>query len=506
MVVATLRLAPARPAVRDEAVDILTGSDLDPIVDMVAWSPGPDVYEVASSDGRVRFRRERGGDRPACVVESVEGSNPLAVRDPAALSSVEEQLRRPHPHRRENSYPHGYEQFAQLFDHPSAPDLCVVHTASHHWPEAGGHLGEHGSPGVVQARAPFVASGAGIATLGPVDRSCRLVDIAPTVLALLGGASSLETSIRSDGTRSDGDTLTEVLDGTRPHHVIGLLFDGTNASVLYDQALAGRAPNVARLMAEGLWYRHGAMASLPTVTLANHTTILTGLHPGHHGILHNAWMDRATGEQVVTNSPLTWPTSMRWLSPGVQTLFEATRARLPGVVTAAINEPCETGADYSTFDLVRRGETLESQPMPDVLPDATQRFVRPLKSYRWSSRVDHTAVEQFCGLWSGSYRGRQWPVPAFTWVNFTLTDAAFHEGGPYSEIASASLADTDARLGRLIDAVERSGRYGETAWILVADHGMSLTDPSVRGDWDEALRSKGLDVRDEGYGFVYLPS
>ncbi len=324
MVVASLRLAPARPSVRDEAVDILTGSDLDPIVDMVAWSPGPDVYEVASFDGRVRFRRNRGGDRPECVVESVRGSNPLASRDPAALSSVEEQLRRPHPHRRENSYPQGYEQFAQLFDHPSAPDLCVVHTASHHWPEAGGHLGEHGSPGVVQARAPFVASGAGIATLGPVDRSCRLVDVAPTVLALLGAAPQ-ETS-----SRSDGEALTEILEGTTPRHVIGLLFDGTNASVLYEHALAGRAPNVARLMAEGLWYRHGAMASLPTVTLANHTTILTGLHPGHHGILHNAWMDRATGQQVVTNSPLNWPTSMQWLSPGVQTLFEATRGTAPG--------------------------------------------------------------------------------------------------------------------------------------------------------------------------------
>ena len=35
------------------------------------------------------------------------------------------------------------------------------------------------------------------------------------------------------------------------------------------------------------------MASLPTVTLANHTSILTGAHPGHHGILHNAWYDRA---------------------------------------------------------------------------------------------------------------------------------------------------------------------------------------------------------------------
>ena len=500
MGVALPRLAPARPEVRDEAVDVLTAPDLDPIVDMVAWSPGPDLYEVASADGRVRFRREADIGRPEYVVESVKGSNPLARRDPAALSSLDEQLRQPHPHRRHNSYPHGYEQFAQLFDHRSAPDLCVVHTASHYWPEAGGHLGEHGSPGVVQARAPFVASGAGIGRLGPVDGSCRLVDVAPTVLALLGASSQGAPS------RSDGRARTEITDGVRPRHVIGLLFDGTNASVLYDHALTGRAPNVGRLMAEGLWYRHGAMASLPTVTLANHTTILTGLHPGHHGILHNAWMDRAKGEQVVTNSPLTWPTSMQWLSPGVETIFESIRTGLPEAVTAAINEPCETGADYSTFDLVRRGETLDRQPIPDVLPDATQRFVRPLKTYRWSSRVDHTAVEQFRGLWSGSYRGRAWPVPTFTWVNFTLTDAAFHEGGPYSEIASASLADTDARLGRLIDAVERSGRYDETAWVLVADHGMSLTDPGVRGDWDEALRAKGLDVRDEGYGFVYLPS
>ena len=56
---------------------------------------------------------------------------------------------------------------------------------------------------------------------------------------------------------------------------------------------------------------HGAMASLPSVTLANHTTILTGAHPGHHGVLHNAWFDRSTGEQIITNSPATWPWAMR---------------------------------------------------------------------------------------------------------------------------------------------------------------------------------------------------
>ncbi len=80
----------------------------------------------------------------------------------------------------------------------------------------------------------------------------------------------------------------------RARHVVAMLLDGTNPNVLYDLAARGEAPNIARLMDLGSTYRHGAMASLPTVTLANHTAILTGSHPGHHGILHNAWVDRST--------------------------------------------------------------------------------------------------------------------------------------------------------------------------------------------------------------------
>jgi hypothetical protein len=33
---------------------------------------------------------------------------------------------------------------------------------------------------------------------------------------------------------------------------------------------------------------------------------------------------------------------------------------------------------------------------------------------------------------------------------------------------------------------------------------MQETDPMVRGDWDIALRDAGVDVRDEGYSFLYV--
>src|SRR5438132_119804 len=79
-----------------------------------------------------------------------------------------------------------------------------------------------------------------------------------------------------------------------------------NANVLYAMADAGELPNVARLMRDGTTFDRGCIASFPSVTLANHTTALTGAHPGRHGVLHNFYYDRATGRQIVTNSPDTW--------------------------------------------------------------------------------------------------------------------------------------------------------------------------------------------------------
>lgn len=497
----------------DPALDVLVSDELEPIVEMVLRQVGDDTYEAWSHDGWVRFRRERDGSNWRFVDEGGDGRSPIAEQSTALFSPVSEERAALYPSRGRNSYPFAYDQIAQLYDHPAAPDLCVVHTAAHNWEDQGGHRGEHGSLDVVQARAPFIISGAGVRREGVVPRACKLIDVAPTVLSLLG-AAPVEGGIGRNGEpreeallrRQDGDVIDGVIaEAGAPRHVVGFLFDGANPNVLYELATSGDAPNVARLIEQGTAFGHGAMASLPTVTLANHTGILTGCYPGHHGILHNAWFDRRLGAQVITNSPATWPTSMQWLDSSVDTIHSAVKRAFAGAVTASINEPCDSYADYSTFDLIRRGEEATDRPPgPDELPHATERFVRPSKDYRWSSRIDHTALEQFEGLWSGAYRGRAFRRPTFTWVNFTLTDAAFHEGGPHSDIAVASVHDTDARLGRILDVVESSGAWEETAFFLVADHGMEETNPEVRGDWGPALTASGIAHRDEGYGFIYL--
>ncbi|MCU0267484.1 MAG: alkaline phosphatase family protein [Acidimicrobiales bacterium] len=498
-----------------EAVARAEAALLDPamghIVDMVLRVDG-DAYEAASVEGRVRVRREADGTGWRYVEESVEGRNPLANQDADRFVPLAEERANPYPDRRANAYPFAYDQLGQLFDAPTAPDLIAIHTAAHNWQDQGGHLGEHGSIGVVQARAPFVLSGAGVRRDGFVPGAARLVDIAPTVLALLGaepgrgvGANG-ETRHDALLARQDGEVLEHLLDDrvAPPEHVVGFLLDGANANVVYDLVRRGELPHIGRLLAEGVALEHGAMSSLPTVTLANHTSILTGAHPGHHGILHNAWWDRARREQVITNSQTTWLTAMTHLSPEVETLFDAVKRHRPGSLAVSMNEPCDTGADWSVFDLMRRGERLLDLPPAEALPDSTQRFVRPSKDYAWSSQVDHLATVQAEGIWGGEFWGRVWPAPRFCWVNFSLTDAAFHEGGPYSEMAAASLRDTDARIGRVLEAVERAGRLERTAFFLTADHGMEESNPEVRGNWADALDDSGVSYRDEGYSFIYV--
>jgi hypothetical protein len=497
---------------RARAIEVLCSDELSDMVEMVIWSSEPGSFHARAVDGEVSFRRLPGdGPRPVFETVNVIGRDILGDQDVTRFAPLSEEIANQQPTRKENSYPYAYEHIAQVFDHACAPDICVLHTAAHRWE---GHFGEHASLDVVQARAPFIIAGKGVRSQGMVDRHCRLVDVAPTILALLGAPTATGTG--PDGTetdglylvRQDGEALTDLFDPAagRPKHLIGFLLDGANPNVLYTAALEGRAPNVRRLIDMGTAFKYGAFASLPTVTLANHTTILTGCHPGHHGVLHNAWYDRDLGQQVVTESPTTWQEAMRWLAPGVETIHGAVKRWRPDALSISVNEPADVAADYSTFELFRAGRAGEL--MPDLSAGTpaftTERFFKESPAYSFASYADTVSVEQATGILSGHHLGVDYEMPTFMWVTTSITDAAFHEGGPHSEIADAAIADADARVGAILDAVEARGAAADTAYVLVADHGMEQNSPDVTGDWGDALAAAGIRFRDEASGFVYL--
>ena len=454
-----------QPVLRDRALDVLLDPALAHVVDLVCWHEKGLVH-VADSQGHSALA-------PDGAVTVLAGRDPVADTDPLS----------------EDGYPFAAARLHSLFSDPRAPDLAVVHTGGHHWPERGGHLGEHGSLNATQSRAPLVLSGAGIEARGVLEQTARTVDIGATLAHLSGG----------DAGDMDGAPLALA----RPvgAYVVGLLWDGAPSSELLSLAADGSLPNVARLLSRGCALRGGAIAEFPSVTLVNHTCALTGVGPGRHGIVNNAFYDRVLGEQVVPNSAASWHRAMDWLRPGVRTVFE----RLPaGATSACVNDPVDRGATYSTFALIRETGQGGTGTLADWLPPAaddvhaTQGHVATHPDYAWATQVDAIGLTQALDLW------REGEPPRLMWWNTTLTDAAHHAGGPGSGIARDALGDADRRLGVWLDLVEQRGLTDQVTVVLTADHGMQAAEPGCTGDWDAALIAAGVVFRDEAYGFLYL--
>lgn len=482
----------------------LTDPALSDLVEMTVHSPVADVYRATAVDGSVTFRRRASGDTWAYEVTSTSGRNPLGSQQTDRFLGHEAERSARYPRRSDNAYPYAFESVAQFFDSPRAPDLLVTHTAAH---RIDGYLGNHGSLGAVQARAPFLASGAGIRALGTLDRSTRVVNIAPTIAAVMGldeaDGGRGAVGHPSDGVflaRQDGSPEWEILDGSTARHVVVFLLDGCNANLFADAINSAEAPNLAGLLEEGTMFGHGAMASLPTATLANHTTAITGAHPGHSGILHNAWVERHTGEPTDLLSIGEMFTASQHLAPGVETIFEAVTRSRPGAFTAATFEFCDRGADFSSFALVRSGEQ-------NTLPDLSEvRHLTPGHEafgdlYRFISRVDHQSLTHTLEAWRGDHGNE---APALSWCSLALTDEAGHESGPHGEAARAAVRDSDARIGEVVRAVEAAGAREHTAFLVIADHGMEQADPDLERTWDDDLAATGVPYTEVGGGLIYL--
>jgi phosphonoacetate hydrolase len=474
---------------RELAVDVLCDESLSHIVDLVAYADG-DAVVVANRAGAARLSRTD-ADAPA---EVLRGRNPVEAQDPLAFSTLADELADLSPPNERNSYPWAAERLASLFAAPAAPDIAVVHTGRHYWPDRGGHLGEHGSLNVVQSRAPLLLSGAGVTARGMVAAAARVVDVAPTLAWLAG------TPLSALGDM-EGQAIVDLLAPRANAPVVGLLWDGCNSNSLYSLVNAGELPAVARLLSRGCALTGGAVAEFPSVTLVNHTCALTGVGPGRHGIVNNAYYDRSEAVQRLTNDARTWHRWAEWLAPSVRTVFQ----RVDGP-TACVNEPADSGASYSTFALIRAaGNSDGASEMDGLLPDpradahATQDYVEERKDYAWSSSVDAVGLTQMLDLWPSRS-----DAPRLTWWNTLLTDTGHHAGGPHSAVAHAAMRDADRRLGVFLDHLDRIGAFESTTFLLTADHGSEGADPSCLGDWDEPLREAGVTFRDEANGFLYL--
>ncbi len=83
----------------------------------------------------------------------------------------------------------------------------------------------------------------------------------------------------------------------KPDLVIALTIDQFG-SLLLERWRGTFASGLKRLVDEGIVYSDAYQSHGITETCAGHSTLLTGKHPGHTGIVANEWYDTKTGKQV----------------------------------------------------------------------------------------------------------------------------------------------------------------------------------------------------------------
>ncbi len=468
---------------------------------------GGSTLEVVSGDPASVFPSAR-PDIHGDLADVLAALEPGSAPDLSALGYLPGDARVGYLPYADQSWPLAVERIATLFDAPDAPDALVGVMP---WAGPGG--GTHGGMGLLQSRATFVLGGAGARRGLVLDAPARLTDVAPTVLAALGAPTT--AGVGPDGAYDDGLYLTrqdgwprwDALDPdpcARVDHVVVILFDGLLATELNHQLLDDDAdadvPAMRALARGGVVFRHGAVVGFPSLSAPGHMTAGTGLWPGHHGILGNAFYGRPERAPFSPTALLDDPVAAlqdpdlvlglyaRAVTPETETLAAAAHRALGrpdadgrgGAYVAVVNDLPLGDADFTTLDFF-----------------AGARPKRSLEDYRVA---DNLALLQIDAL----LRHREDRVPTILEVAFYATDSAGESDGPHSDLLRAELGVMDAHVARVQAAYARHGVLDRTLFVLVADHGMELQDPGRPADVGGAIRAAGVSTRFVADGLIYL--
>ena len=199
-----------------------------------------------------------------------------------------------------------------------------------------------------------------------------------------------------------------------------------------DYLARGVTPQLSRLAAEGAT---GSMRpSFPSVTFPNHYTLVTGLHPDHHGIVGNRFVDPVLGGFTMASKETGfWDQAEPiWVT-----------AEKAGLKAATMFWP---------------GSETEI------------RGVRPSWWLPFDQAVSGDARVDRLLAWID-----ETPRPDFATLYFDTVDSAGHTFGPDAPETNRAVAGVDMSIARLISALRDRGLWETTNLIVVADHGMAAT-------------------------------
>ena len=279
-------------------------------------------------------------------------------------------------------------------------------------------------------------------------------------------------------------------------NVIIVVFDGLQPAQVTPELM----PNLSRFAAEGVTGgNHHAV--FPTVTRANVASVVTGHHPGAHGLTGNMLVipefDPHSAvnalEPVLTEVAAQHPVLLK---PTLGDILHRHGHESIAVGTGTSgnaylqNPDAETGGGatiHPDFCLPRplHGEiTARFGPWPDRREPPFAKMVRAVDII-----TDYVLPER---------------QPAVSLLWFSEPDSSQHAHGVGSKEAVTAIREADIQFGRLLARLDEQGRASDTNIIVVSDHGYSTISGVI--DIEAELRDAGFPPGEEPGGIAVAPN
>jgi predicted AlkP superfamily pyrophosphatase or phosphodiesterase len=261
--------------------------------------------------------------------------------------------------------------------------------------------------------------------------------------ALVAACSHPQRNPLAQPRGSDHATVLISLDGFRADYI-------TRPGAVRLRELAARGTRAERLI-----------PSFPSKTFPNHYTLVTGLHPEHHGIVANTMRDErigttfTIGDTSIARDPRWWGGEPIWNT-----------AERQGVRSASFFWP---GGDYAingrypTYYIPYDGRIPNARRVQQVLD--------------WLSLPPDRA-------------------PRFVALYVSTTDDAGHAHGPDAPQVDSAIAHVDSLVGALVDGLAQRGLGERVNLVVVSDHGMTAIDSSRVIRLDEHVNLADMEVVD----------
>lgn len=242
-----------------------------------------------------------------------------------------------------------------------------------------------------------------------------------------------------------------------------------------------------RSMAERGAHAERMETSFPSVTWPTHTTLVTGVHPGRHGVLGNTYFDRAQGKRIPL---LPDPLFDKEEIVKVPTIYDV--AQRAGLKTAGVNWPASRNARHLDWQMPDVGDQAiyERSSTPALIAELKAKGLPFEKQGEWAKAGNVGKAMRDWLYTRVAEHILQTHRPNVLVIHYVTVDSFSHSHGGNSPEVRWAANDTDNRIRELVDTVKAAGLADRTTFFVTADHGFS--DYTKNINLTALLKEKGL--------------